>query len=87
VFGKAAVYVEREEGKDQSALLLRDVSLSQPGVYKVAVTDGTRSRELTWSVYDTGPRKAKNVILFIGDGLSGAHRVAAPASTWLTSTR
>src|SRR5262249_41139194 len=27
--------------------------------------------------YDTGPRKAKNVILFVGDGLSPAHRTAA----------
>ena len=32
---------------------------------------------MTWTVYDTGPRKAKNVILFIGDGMSPAHRVAA----------
>lgn len=77
VFGKAAVYVEREDGKDQSALLIRDVALSKPGLYRVAVTDGTRSREVAWNVYDTGPRTAKNVILFIGDGLSGAHRVAA----------
>jgi alkaline phosphatase len=77
VFGKTATYIEREDGKEQSALLLRDVSLAQPGEYKVQVTDGTRTRELTWTVYATGSRKAKNVILFIGDGLSGAHRVAA----------
>jgi len=32
---------------------------------------------LHWNVYDTGARKAKNVILFIGDGMSLAHRVAA----------
>ena len=32
---------------------------------------------MTWTVYETGPRQAKNVILFIGDGLSLAHRVAA----------
>jgi alkaline phosphatase len=77
ILGKAGVYVEREDGKDQSALLIRDVSLSKPGIYKVAVSDGTRSRELTWTVFETGPRRAKNVILFIGDGMSGAHRVAA----------
>src|SRR5882724_8383727 len=77
VFGKAADFVAREDGKDQSALILRDVSLMQPGVYKVRVTDGTKTRELAWNVYDTGPRKAKNVILFIGDGMSLAHRVAA----------
>src|SRR5262245_38383141 len=77
LFGKAADFVAREDGKDQSALILRDVSLTQAGVYKVKVTDGTQTRELTWNVYDTGPRKAKNVILFIGDGMSLAHRVAA----------
>ena len=77
VFGKAATFVEREAGKDQSALLLRDVSLGDAGVYNIRVTDGAETRELRWNVYDTGPRKAKNVILFIGDGMSPAHRVAA----------
>jgi alkaline phosphatase len=77
IFGRAATFVEREDGKDQSALILRDVSLAQPGTYKVSVTDGAQTRELDWNVYDTGPRKAKNVILFIGDGMSPAHRVAA----------
>jgi alkaline phosphatase len=77
VFGKAASFVEREDGKDQSALILRDVALAQPGAYKVKVTDGTQTRELEWNVFATGPRKAKNVILFIGDGMSPAHRAAA----------
>src|SRR6266481_7959406 len=77
LFGKAATFVEREDGKDQSALILRDVSLAQPGVYRLRVSDGVNSRELDWNVYDSGPRKAKNVILFIGDGMSLAHRVAA----------
>ena len=78
VFGKAATFIEREAGKDQSALLLRDVSLADAGVYNIRVTDGgVETRELRWNVYDTGPRKAKNVILFIGDGMSPAHRVAA----------
>jgi alkaline phosphatase len=77
VFGKSASFVEREAGKDQSALTLRDVVLTQPGTYKVRVTDGVQTRELNWNVYDTPPRKAKNVILFIGDGMSLAHRVAA----------
>jgi len=76
-FGKPAVFVEREDNKDQSALLLRDVTLTRPGNVTVEVSDGTRSRTVAWTVYDTGPRRAKNVILFIGDGLSPAHRVAA----------
>ena len=77
ILGKTATFIEREDGKDQSALILRDVSLSEPGSYEVRVTDGARTRELHWNVYATGPRKAKNVILFIGDGMSLAHRVAA----------
>jgi len=72
VLGRAATFVEREDGKDQSALILRDVTL-KPGTYKVEA--GPTS--VTWNVYGTGPRKAKNVILFIGDGMSPAHRVAA----------
>src|SRR5262245_44824686 len=57
--------------------MLRDVSLAQPGIYRLRVSDGVNSRELEWNVYDSGPRRAKNVILFIGDGMSLAHRVAA----------
>lgn len=70
--GHAGQFVEREDGKDQSALILRDVSLT-PGTYKVQAGAAT----VTWNVYATGPRKAKNVILFVGDGLSPAHRIAA----------
>ncbi|MHC2255162.1 alkaline phosphatase [Bradyrhizobium embrapense] len=77
VFGQSGTFIAREAGKDQSALLLRDVSLARPGPVTVEVSDGTQSRNVTWTVYDTGPRKATNVILFIGDGMSPAHRVAA----------
>ncbi|MCA1500691.1 MULTISPECIES: alkaline phosphatase [Bradyrhizobium] len=76
-FGRSGTFVEREDGKEQSALVLRDVTLTKPGSVNVDVSDGTRQRSVTWTVYDTGPRKAKNVILFIGDGMSPAHRVAA----------
>jgi alkaline phosphatase len=76
-FGQSGTFVEREDGKDQSALTLRGVTLTRPGNVTVEVSDGARSRTIAWTVYDTGPRKAKNVVLFIGDGLSPAHRVAA----------
>jgi alkaline phosphatase len=76
-FGKPATYAAREDGKDQSALLLRDAALSKPGTYSIDVSDGKTRRSVSWNVYDTGPRKAKNVILFIGDGLSPAHRIGA----------
>src|SRR5262245_55923021 len=77
LFGRADEFVEREDGRDQSALILRGASLTKPGIYTVKATDGTNTREVTWEVYGTAPRQAKNVILFIGDGMSNAHRVAA----------
>ncbi|MDB5626305.1 MAG: Alkaline phosphatase [Tardiphaga sp.] len=77
VFGKPIAFIAREEGEEQSALMLRDVSLPKPGTYTIAVSDGARSNSVTWTVADTGPRRAKNVILFIGDGLSPAHRIGA----------
>ena len=70
--GSRADFIEREDGKDQSALILRDVTL-KPGTYLVQAGAST----VTWNVYATGPRKAKNVILFVGDGMSLSHRVAA----------
>jgi alkaline phosphatase len=76
-FGQAGTFVEREDGKDQSALLLRDVVLTTPGPVVIEAGDGAKSRKATWTVYDTPPRKAKNVILFIGDGMSPSHRTAA----------
>ncbi len=76
-FGQSATYIAREDDKDQSALILRDVTLLKPGRYTIEVSDGARSRSVAWNVHGTGPRKAKNVILFIGDGMSPAHRVAA----------
>ncbi|GEC59440.1 alkaline phosphatase [Bradyrhizobium japonicum] len=77
VFGQGGTFTAREVGREQSALLLRDVSLAKPGQVAVEVSDGTQSRTVTWTVYDTGARKARNVILFIGDGMSPSHRVAA----------
>src|SRR5258707_7763419 len=65
LFGKAATFVGREDAKDQSALILRDVSLAQPGVYRLRVSDGANSRGLEWNVSNSGPRRAKNVILCV----------------------
>lgn len=77
VFGKAAEFIAREDNLDQSALILRDVMLNTPGNYTIDVTGGETTKSLSWTVYDTGPRRAKNVILFIGDGMSPAHRIGA----------
>jgi len=76
-FGQSGTFVEREDGKDQSELTLRGITLVKPGNVTVEVSDGTRKRTVAWTVYDTGPRKAKNVILFIGDGMAPAHRAGA----------
>jgi len=76
--GKTATFVEKEKGVDKSALILRDVSISTPGVYIVTASDGVTTNTISWEVYGTpGPRQARNVILFVGDGFSVAHRTAA----------
>lgn len=78
VFGKPPAFIAREGGRDQSSLLLRDVVLTKPGNYTIEVSSGDGpSRKIAWNVFDTGRRKARNVILFIGDGMSLSHRVAA----------
>ncbi len=77
VLGKQGQFVEKEDGKDQSALVLRDVAIDKPGAYAVKVATPSSSRDITWNVYGTPARQAKNVVLLIGDGLSPAHRVAA----------
>ena len=75
--GRSATFVEREDGVAASALILRDVSLTRPGRYAIVASDGKSSKMVSWEVYATGPRKARNVILFIGDGMAAAHRTAA----------
>ena len=75
--GRAATFVAREDGVAASALILRGVSLAKPGRYAVVAGDGKSTRTVTWEVYTTGPRKARNVILFIGDGMAATHRTAA----------
>jgi len=74
--GKPA-FVPRENGKDGAAVTLRNVSIAKPGRYAVEATDGKQMLRATWEVFGTGPRRAKNVILFIGDGMTMANRTAA----------
>jgi alkaline phosphatase len=79
-FGKPAEIVEREEGQDHTAYWLRDVSLVKPGRYEIEANSGLPGEppaKVTWDVFATPARRAKNVILFIGDGMSQAHRTAA----------
>jgi alkaline phosphatase len=77
VLGKAATFVHKEDGADHSALWIRDAVLAKPGTYTVEATAGDRKASVTWEAFGTNGTKAKNVILFLGDGLSVAHRTAA----------
>jgi alkaline phosphatase len=72
-----ATFVEREEGAEHSAYWLRGMTLPKPGKYTVEAVSGDKTARVTWEVFDTGAPKAKNVILFVGDGMSIAHRTAA----------
>ena len=77
VLGKAPTLDASEEGQPHAAYWIRDVSIQQPGSYEVVASVGGKSKTVTWEVFGTAPRRARNVILFIGDGLSIAHRTAA----------
>lgn len=78
VLGKQATMIPDETGKGESSLLVKDVSLSRPGSYTVQVSDGSNTKSVSWNVYATPAKaRAKNVILFIGDGFSIGHRTAA----------
>ena len=77
LLGKAATFTEKEDGFDQSAFWIRGAEIAAPGRYVVEATAGDAKSTVTWTVYNTPPRRARNVILFIGDGMTVAHRTAA----------
>ncbi|MCB8839794.1 alkaline phosphatase [Aurantimonas sp. VKM B-3413] len=78
VFGKEAEFVEKEDGAEASAVILRDVRLAEPGTYTVEAKAGDETKSVTWEVFGTqATPKAKNVVFFLGDGLSVGHRTAA----------
>lgn len=70
-------FIAKEDGQEASSVLLRGASLSRPGRYDIEATDGKQTLKVSWEVFGTGPRRAKNVILFIGDGMAMANRTAA----------
>jgi alkaline phosphatase len=78
VFGKDAQFVEKEEKADASAIIIRGVSIREPGTYTIEATAGSETKRVVWDVYATSTQpKARNVIFFLGDGLSVAHRTGA----------
>ncbi|MDX2155907.1 MAG: alkaline phosphatase [Hyphomicrobiaceae bacterium] len=70
-------YIANEDGSGHAALWIRNASIAVPGNYKVEARHGEARAEVRWDVFSTPAPTARNVILFIGDGLSNAHRVAA----------
>ena len=69
-------FISNENGKG-SSILFRDVQLSKPGKYQIVARTPQERLQVSWDVYATGPRRVKNVILFIGDGMTIANRTAA----------
>jgi alkaline phosphatase len=63
--------------------LLRDFSFTQPGAHVIdaRTADGARARVTVqaeaWEGARPGAARARNIILFLGDGMGAAHRTAA----------
>ena len=76
-FNKTPEIDSNEDGLGHTAYWIRDVSLTKPGTYEVTAASGDEAKTVKWEVFGTPVRRARNVILFIGDGLSMAHRTAA----------
>lgn len=77
VLGVAPKFISDEDGLKASSVIFRNVSVTKPGNFLVMASAGENRLLVNWEVYATGPRKAKNVILFIGDGMNVANRTAA----------
>ncbi len=75
--GSHPTIVVNEEGLGHTAYWLRDVYLSAAGSYEVIAAAGNATQSVRWEAFAAPERRARNVILFIGDGLSMAHRTAA----------
>ena len=69
-------FIANENGKG-SSIIYRDVQLSKAGKYQALARTPQEKLQVTWDVYASGPRRVKNVILFIGDGMTIANRTAA----------
>jgi alkaline phosphatase len=78
ILGNNIQFIKQEKDAAASALWLKDASFSAPGNYKVTVKVDGNEQNVNWRVISTADKpQAKNVILFIGDGLSVAHRTGA----------
>ena len=69
-------FISNENGKG-SSIIYRDVQLSKAGKYQIVARAFQERLQVNWDVYASGPRRVKNVILFIGDGMTIANRTTA----------
>ena len=69
-------FIPNENGKG-SSILFRDVQLAKAGKYQLTARIPQERLQVTWDVYASGPRRVKNIILFVGDGMTIANRTAA----------
>ena len=69
-------FIQDENGKG-SSIVYRDVQISKPGTYQIVAKSSQERLQVNWDVYASGPRRVKNVILFIGDGMTIANRTTA----------
>src|SRR5262249_37348724 len=70
--------IANEDGFPQTAYWIRNAHLDTSGTFAVKASAGGADASVEWTVFAAPDgRKAKNVILFIGDGMSIAHRTAA----------
>ena len=76
IIGAKPEFISNENGKG-SSILFRDVQLSKAGKYQIVALAPQEKLQVSWDVYATGPRRVKNVILFIGDGMTIANRTTA----------
>jgi alkaline phosphatase len=76
IIDKDAEFIANENGKG-SAFILREVELRKPGKYELVARTSQERLQVSWDVYASGPRRVKNIILFIGDGMTIANRTTA----------
>jgi alkaline phosphatase len=78
VTGRPAYITADEDGLGHTAYWIRGARLEKSGKTTVEASAGADHATVVWDVYATPEgRKARNVILLVGDGLSMAHRTAA----------
>jgi len=76
MFANKPEFIANENGKG-SSIIFRDVQITKPGKYQINARVPQEQLQVGWEVYGSGPRRVKNVILFVGDGMTIANRTAA----------